>query len=436
MRIAMVSMTASPLTAHAADGGGRGIQLEALSRALAARGHEVVVHTRRDRVGLPDQVRLGPGVTVHHVDAGPLRPLAADDVVACMPRFASELAQRWLVQPPHIAHAHGWDSGVVSTQAASVARVPVALTFHTLAALEAGGPMRDAGVSSPRLDVERSLARSIGQVIAASRAEVRELLLMGASPDRLAVVPEGVDTTLFSPRGPEFPRASRRHRLLSLGALTPDGGVDDAIRLIAQVPMAELVVAGGPATERDGDPDVARLRLLAKELEVADRVTFVGAVPQADRPGLIRSADIVVWLPGYELSARVALEAMACGRPIVATAVGALLDVVDDGVTGLLVEPQSPSAAAMAVRRLLGAPGMRDTMSEQARIRAEGTLDWEHVSEAAEQVYRAMRAQSHGASLPLARLPVALAGPSSVEEHEGSATSAGRSRSSAVDGRR
>ena len=436
MRIAMVSMTASPLAAPGADGAGRGNQLEALSRALAARGHEVVVHTRRDSVGLPGQVRLGPGVTVHHVDAGPLRPLVDDDVVACMPRFASELAHRWLIEPPHVAHAHVWDSGVVSTQAAAVARVPVALTFHTLAALEAGGPMRDAGVSSQRLDVERSLARSTRQVIAASRAEVRELLLMGASPDRLADVPEGVDTTHFSPRGPEFPRASGRHRLLALGALTPDGGVDDAIRLIAQVPVAELVVAGGPATERDGDPDVARLRRLARELEVSDRVMFVGPVPRADRPGLIRSADIVVWLPWYELSAHVALEAMACGRPIVATAVGALLDVVDDGVTGLLVEPQSPSAAAMAVRRLLGAPGMRDAMSEQARIRAEGTLDWQHVAEAAERVYRAMRAQPHGASLPLAHLPVALADPRAVDEHWGSATPARRSRSSSVDVRR
>lgn len=392
MKIAMVSMTASPL---GADSRGQGFLVGELSRALADRGHQVVVHTRRDKLELPAQVRLDPGVTVHHVNAGPLRSLAADDVVPFMPTFASELAQRWLIQPPEVAHAHFWDSGLPSAQAAVVARIPVALALHSPPDLEPSEPSQSAVGSSPRPDVERSLALSTGKVIATSRAEVQALLQMGVPEDRLAVLPDGVDTTVFSPCGPEAARGARHHRLLSLGELGPGGGVDDAIRVIAQVPVAELVVACDPGTAgHDMDQDVERLTVLAQQLEVADRVRILGAVPREDRPALIRSADIVVCLPQHEHSARLALEAMACGRPIVATAVGALTDVVEDGVTGLLVPPQSASAAALAVRRLLSAPGLRDAMGEHARTRARDAFDWRHVARAAEDVYLSMRAHA------------------------------------------
>jgi D-inositol-3-phosphate glycosyltransferase len=405
MRIAMVSMTASPLAAPSADGAGQAMQVQALSRALADRGHEVVVHTRRDSLDRPAHVRIGPGVTVHSVDAGPLRPLAADDAVSFMPRFASDLAHQWLIQPPDVAHAHSWDSGVTSAQASAVAKVPVALSLHGLAAVGGARPGR-AARGSARLDVERSLARSMGRLIATTAAEARELILLGASPERVSLLPEGVDTSHFSPREAGSP-ISRADRLLSLGGLSPEAGVDDAIRLIAQVPVAELIVAGGPPPAvLDGDPDVVRLRVLAQELDVVDRVRFLGGVPRADLPALIRSADIVVCLPWHALSARVALEAMACARPVVASAVGALQDVVDDGVTGLLVRPQSPDAVAPAVRRLLAAPGLRDAMGESAMNRVRDAFDWQHVAQAADQVYRDMRVTSPTAGPPLGRVPV------------------------------
>jgi D-inositol-3-phosphate glycosyltransferase len=383
----MVSMSASPLAAPGRAGGGPpGIEVGALSLALGARGHDVVVHTRRAEAELPAQVRLGPGVRVHHVEFGPQRPMAPVDLEPFIPRIASELAQKWLPQPPDVVHAHDWDSGVPAAEAAAAAGVPIALTFPAL-----GSPGAGDGASS-RLDHESHLVRGVDRVLAASRAEVRELLLMGAAPDRVVTVPAGVDTTQFTRHGPEAMRGSWRHRLLSLSELTSEGGVDNALRILAQVPEAELVVAGGPlAADLDRDPDVARLRALARQLEVGDRVSFLGAVPRADRPALIRSADAVVCLPRYELSVRVVLEAMACGRPVVAAASGGLLDVVDDGVTGLLVEPLAPSSGALAVRRLLAAPGLRHAMSESARSRAEDEFDWRCVAQAVEEVYLAMR---------------------------------------------
>lgn len=400
----MVSMTASPLAALGAEGGGRAIHVEALSRALAARGHEVVVYTRRDSRDLPADARISPGVTVRHVDAGPPRPLPADAVVPFMPRFAGELAEAWLSGPPDVAHAHFWDSAVTAAQAAAVASVPVAVTFHGLASAAAGPP--------GRLDVESRLSRSMAQVIAASAAEVRELVLLGAPPERLAVVPGGVDTAWFSPWADLPSTGSGRPRLLSLGDLTPGSGVADAIRLVAQVPLVELLVVGGPpAAGLGGDPDVARLSLLAQELEVADRVTFLGRVPRAEMPFLIRSADVVVCLPWHELSSREVLEAMACARPVVATAVGALLDVVEDGVTGVLVQPESPNSAAAAVRGLLADPGRRVALGEQALARARGRFDWQRVARATERVYQVMRVHSLTAGIPLARVPLPVADP-------------------------
>lgn len=429
MRIAMVCMSPNPLVAlGGADAQGRGGDVHALSMALAARGHEVVLHTRRDNLHMAAEVRLGPGVTVHHVDAGPLHLLPAEDVVPFMPRFAGELAQRWLDEPPDVAHAHFWDSGVVSAQAAAAAGVPIALTFHTLGAFHEGRLRQSGSNSQMRVDVELSLAQCVGQVIASSGAQSRELLLMGTPSDHLVVVPHGVDTTQFSPNGSEASRGSRHHRLLALGELSLSGGVDDAIRMVAQVPVAELVVAGGPPpADLDTDPDVARLRLLAQELAVTNRVGFLGDVPRADLPALIRSADIVVCLPRYEMSVRVALEAMACGRPIVASTARGLLDVVDDGVTGLLVQPQSPSAAALAVRRLLGAPGLRAAMSEYAWIRAQTTFDWRHVARMTEQVYQAMSVDRHIARPPAACPSVPPADQPQAAKSDGAVDARGRS---------
>lgn len=415
MRIALVCMTCSSPTAPRRDVRQQGSQVEALAHALAGRGHDVVIHTRRDTPDLPARVRLGTGVTVHRLDAGPQGPLAAEDLGRTLPRFASELSRSWLAQPPSVAHAHFWDSGLASTQAGAIARVPVALTLHAMAPRQVDSPGQTGLSATVRLDAELSLARSTAQIIAATEAEARELVRRGTRPDRLTVVPHGVDVTLFSPRGPEAPRASWHYRLLTLGALTPEGGIDDAIRMLAQLPVAELVVVGGPPPpDLDADADVARLRILAEELQVADRVSFLGAVPRADLPALIRSASVVVSLPWHEPSVGSVLEAMACGRPVVVTAAGALPDVVDDGVTGLIVEAQSPSSAAHGVRRLLSAPGLRDAMSAEARARVEREFDWHLVAQSAETVYRAMRAREHMTIPRLARLPAFPADPRGV----------------------
>jgi glycosyltransferase involved in cell wall biosynthesis len=171
---------------------------------------------------------------------------------------------------------------------------------------------------------------------------------------------------------------------LWLGRLVRRKGVDEVIEAMRRLPAAELVIAGG---EGDGDPDAARLREHARRMGVADRVHLVGPVSRTDVPALLRSADAVVCVPWYEPFGIVPLEAMACGRPVVASAVGGIQDTVVDQVTGLLVPPRRPDALAGALRDLLASPTMGAAYGIAGRDRVLARYGWERVAAATAQVY-------------------------------------------------
>jgi glycosyltransferase involved in cell wall biosynthesis len=192
-----------------------------------------------------------------------------------------------------------------------------------------------------------------------------------------------VDVELFRPDGPATERGARP-RLVALGRLEPRKGFDTAIRALAAVPDAELVIAGGPAGgsgELDRDPEAQRLRALADRVGVADRVRLVGTVPPADVPALLRSADLVVCVPWYEPFGRVPLEAMACGVPVVASAVGGFLDTVVDGATGALVPPRRPDLLAAEIRKLLAEPFWREAYGTAGVDRARSRYGWDRIAE-------------------------------------------------------
>ena len=170
-------------------------------------------------------------------------------------------------------------------------------------------------------------------------------------------------------------------------------GQEDAVRALAAVPDAELVVVGGPPTaELDDDPEVTRLRAIAAETGVADRLVFTGAVSRADVPGWIRSADVVLAVPWYEPFGITPLEAMACGRPVVATAVGGLQDSVADGVTGVLVPPRDPAALGQALAALLADPERRAAYGAAGVQRAGNRYRWARVVADTDAVYRSVLA--------------------------------------------
>jgi glycosyltransferase involved in cell wall biosynthesis len=388
VRIDLVSEHASPLAAiGGVDAGGQNVHVAALAAGLARRGHEVTVHTRRDDDALPERVVTQDGYHVVHVPAGPPRVLPKDDLLRHMPEFAAVLRRAWAQRPPDLVHAHFWMSGLASVAAAG-AGVPVLQTFHALGSVKKRH--QGAADTSPpqRIELERSLCRTVAHVIATCSDEVFELRRLGLTSERVSIVPCGVDTSVFTPRGPVAPRSSRP-RLLVLGRIVERKGHADAVRALTAVPDAELVVVGGPpASELDAAPEVRRLRAVASSLGVADRLVFTGSIPRADVPAWVRSADVVLAVPWYEPFGITPLEAMACGRPVVATAVGGLVDSVADGVTGDLVPPRDPRALGQALdgrRAGYGAAGVR---------RARNRYRWSRVVADTDAVYRQILARS------------------------------------------
>ena len=391
MRIAMVSEHASPLAVlGGADAGGQNVHVAALAAALADRGHSVEVYTRRDDPALPDRVRLG-AVEVIHVPAGPARVVAKDDLLPFMPAFGSWLGKRWREDPPDVVHAHFWMSGIACMVARRRVGIPLALTFHALGAVK----RRHQGAADPsppqRLGFERRLACSVDAVIATATDEVRELLALGAPAEALHVVPCGVDLEAFRTAStiegaPEWWQGSGG-RILSLGRLVERKGVGTLVEALARVPGAELVIAGG---EGPDDPEVRRLRGIAASHGVSGRVRLIGPVGRDDVPALIGSADVVVCVPWYEPFGIVPLEAMACGRPVVAAAVGGILDSVADQVTGIHVPPRDPARLAAVLRDLLADPARCRALGRAGVERVAERYTWPRVAADTEHVYRGL----------------------------------------------
>jgi glycosyltransferase involved in cell wall biosynthesis len=319
-----------------------------------------------------------------------------DDLLRHMPEFAAVLRRTWARHTPDLVHAHFWMSGLASVAAAAAldGAVPVVQTFHALGTVKRrhqGG----ADSSPPqRIELERALCRNVDHVVATCSDEVFELRRLGLPSDRVSVVPCGVDTSVFTPRGPVAPRSERR-RLLVLGRLVERKGQDDAVRALRAVPDAELVVVGGPpAEELAADPEVRRLRAVAAEVGVADRLIFTGSVSRADVPAWVRSADVVLAVPWYEPFGITPLEAMACGRPVVATAVGGLVDTVADGVTGDLVPPRDPERLGQTLAALLADDERRAAYGAAGVQRARARYRWSRVVADTEAVYRQVLAHN------------------------------------------
>ncbi len=389
MRIAMVSEHASPLAVlGGVDAGGQNVHVAALAAALARRGCEVVVHTRRDDASLPRRVALCPGVEVDHVDAGPPSEVPKDELLPYMGAFAEQLREQWADERPDVVHSHFWMSGLAATAAADELDIPVVHTFHALGVVKRlHQGTRD---SSPegRIELERDLARRVDAVVATCSDEVVELVAMGTPSEAITVVPCGVDRERFGADGSVEPRTPGRHRLVAACRLVERKGLGDLLHALAALPDAELHIAGGPDVSQLAlDPEAQRLRALARRLGVEDRLALRGRTSRENMPGLLRSADVVVCAPWYEPFGMVPLEAMACGRPVVATAVGGQIDSVSDGVTGILVPPRDPAALATALRSLLDDPERRSALGRAGVRRVRRLYGFDSIAASTQAVY-------------------------------------------------
>ena len=377
MKISMVSEHASPLAAlGGVDAGGQNVHVAALSAALARRGHHITVYTRRDADDLPRRVRIFPRVEVVHIQAGPARHVPKDDLLPFMEELAGGISRDWERRRPDLVHGHFWMSGLAALDATrqgpAGAHIPVVQTFHALGTVKRRH--QGSADTSPfeRRWLEPAVGRNADRIIATCSEEVFELKAMGIPPGRISIAPCGVDLNLFPGSGPAD-RRDRTHRILSVGRLVTRKGVDVVIRALpllraAGFPDVELLVVGGggDATETERDSEVRRLLTIASELGVRQQVTFRGQVPREAMPGIFRSADAVVCTPWYEPFGIVPLEAMACGRPVIATRTGGIPEVVREGETGYLFEVGDYKGMAIAARALL-----------------EDRAHWEQISQAA-----------------------------------------------------
>jgi glycosyltransferase involved in cell wall biosynthesis len=346
------------------------------------------VHTRRDDPGLAQRVRLVRGVEVDHVTAGPAAELPKDELLPWMGDFAAELREQWAADPPDVVHTHFWMSALAALEASAGLGIPVVHTFHALGTVK----RRHQGArdTSPprRIELEREIARRVDRIVATCSDEVFELRRMGADGHRITVIPCGVDLGLFTPEGAVEPRRPDRQRIVAACRLVERKGIADVVRALRDVPDAELHVAGGPdAAALDDDPEAVRLRRLAADLGVGEQLVLRGRVGRQDMAPLLRSADVVVCAPWYEPFGIVPLEAMACGVPVVATAVGGQIDSVVHGVTGLHVPPSDPPALARALRTLLDHPERRAELARAGRVRARTRFDFDRIAAATLAVY-------------------------------------------------
>jgi glycosyltransferase involved in cell wall biosynthesis len=273
-------------------------------------------------------------------------------------------------------------SGLAALDAAVQVGVPVVQTFHALGATKRR--CRGIADTSPpeRSWCEPALASRVSAVAATSEDELEELRAAGAEPRCATVVPCGVDTACFAPM---TPRPAPSGRVISIGRLVERKGVDDVIRSLPNLPGVRLIIAGGG--NGSGDADASRLQAVADDLAVSDRVDLIGPVEHEQVPRLLRSADVVVCVPWYEPFGMVALEAMACGIPVVVSAVGGLRHLVVDHETGLHVPPRDPDRLASALRTLLDDAGLRARLGANGAQRAVSLYTWQRITDLLLQLY-------------------------------------------------
>jgi D-inositol-3-phosphate glycosyltransferase len=335
------------------------VYVRELVGALAQAGVDTEVFVRRTDPSLPDVVDVEPGFRVVHIDAGPV-DLPKEDLPDVLELFGDGVAARMRSRGGYDAiHANYWLSGVVGHRLKHELSLPLVSTFHTLARVKA-----ETGDDEPqrRIDAEMQVIACSDAILANCAAEVTQLVeLYGADPSRVEIVPPGVDHAFFSPgdrNGARLALGLGDHPvLLFAGRIQPLKGLTIAIAALAELDQkfddAVLVVVGGPSGA-EGEAELVAARSLVNELGLEERVHFVPPQPHHLLSTYYRAADVCVVPSRSESFGLVALEAAACGTPVVAAAVGGLLTLVEDGVTGFLIETRNPSDYAAAISKLLG----------------------------------------------------------------------------------
>jgi D-inositol-3-phosphate glycosyltransferase len=376
-RLAVLSLHTSPLVQPGqGDSGGMNVYVRELVSSLAQAGVAADVFVRRWDESSPDIVEVEPGFRVVHVEAGPPQ-LAKEQLPDVVDVFADGVRDHLArLNDVDALHANYWLSGVAGHRLKHELSLPLVSTFHTLARVKA-----ETGDSEPerRVRAETDVITCSDAILASCVAEADQLVrLYGADPTRIELVAPGVDHAFFSPGDRGGARHALRHLalgdgpvLLFVGRIQPLKGLDVAVRALAALgrPDATLVVVGG-ASGLEGNAEVERIDKLVAELGLAGQIRFVDPVPHHLLSTYYRAADVCLIPSRSESFGLVALEAAACGTPVVAAAVGGLRTLVEHERTGFLVEGRDPVAFAEYAGEILSMPAMAADLSARAAVRA------------------------------------------------------------------
>jgi D-inositol-3-phosphate glycosyltransferase len=400
-RVAMLSVHTSPLEQPGiGDAGGLNVYVVEVSKRLAQRGIEVEIFTRMTDGALPRQSEIAPGVRVRNVIAGPFEGLGKGDLPGQLCAFAQGVMRAEAARPEgwyDLVHSHYWLSGQVGWLAADRWRVPLVHTMHTMARVKNSRLAEGDTPEPPGREIgEAQVVDAADRLVANTGGEAGELVdLYGADPGKVRVVSPGVDLNLFTVGDVAAARTQvglpqNAHVLLFVGRIqplkAPDVLLKAAADLLARRPelRQKLVVAvvGGPSGSGLGKPRA--LQELAHQLGISAQVRFVPPVDRATLALWYRAADIVA-VPSYSESfGLVAVEAQACGTPVVAAAVGGLPYAIGDG--GLLIDSHRTNDWSAALEALLDDPGQRERLSRRA-VEHASQFSWERTTDQLLKVY-------------------------------------------------
>ena len=373
--------------------------VHALASALARAGVQVDVLTRVEHAEQPPVVVVEPGFRVLHVEAGERAPVPRSRFPELVGPF-SEAAREWLERSGttyDVLHANYWVSGAVGHRLKHELGLPLVTTFHSLERVKAEVGIDDEVELRPRVEAE--VVRCADLVVASTNDEREQLVrLYGADPSRIEIVPQGVDTSIFTPGDRDSAKralgVADRPVLLFAGRIQQLKGADLAVRALARLAdrRSVLLVVGGPSGP-GGVAELAGLQRLVDDLGLVTRVHFVPPQPHERLAVYYQAADVCVVPSRSESFGLVALEAAACGTPVVAADVGGLRTLVDHGRTGYLIEGRDPDDYAAPVHRLLDDAGLAAAMGASAATRA-GQYTWSIAAARLRRLYSDLTARA------------------------------------------
>lgn len=400
LKVAMISYHTCPLAMLGGkDTGGMNVYVREITHYLGRRGVHVDVFTRSQDEHVPQILHdLGYGNRVVHLPSGPEHPLPKKELASYLPQFVEGImnfAEEKGIQYDLI-HSNYWMSGVAAAKLKETWNIPVVHMFHTLGLMKNRVAQSEAEMEGDyRAEGERQVLEIADQIIAATLAERAQLeFLYHADKDKITIIPPGVDISHFYPIPADeakcaidVPKEDRM--LLYVGRIEPLKGVDTLIRAIAhmrktgvmeQYPHSLAIIGGDPdAVPEDMNSEMSRLQNLCYKLGLQDMVVFLGKRSQASLPYYYSAAEVLVMPSHYESFGMVALEAMACGTPVVASQVGGLAFLIQDGVTGFVVPGGDYLALSERLTQLLSQPELRARLGQQAADYAKDYA-WENIT--------------------------------------------------------